>query len=182
MKKFVILSLLALLALPLTQKSFALPIPANAEKRMNLGDVRGPGVQLGYQVMSNKEQVLRCRYDASVLGGSSAAAITLKAVDGSDCFLPKSAIVTSGIIDVITMPTSIGSATIALGTGQAANDLKTAAAISGFTIGELNIIPVYTAATAIKLTANRNPIITIAVAPITTGKFDVYIKWLMGSL
>jgi hypothetical protein len=174
MKMF--MCLLALLALiPIT--SFALPRPADAEKLMNLGSVRGPGVQLGYQVISNKVQLLKCKYDFAVNGGSSAAAIKLRAVDGSKCLLPDNAVVVNTLIDVLTAPTSAGSATIAVGTGQAANDIKTATAIASFT-GIMAGIPV-AAASAVKMTADRQPTMSIAVAPITKGKFNVFISYLL---
>lgn len=169
-------ALLALIAVPAT--SFALPQLANVEKRANLGDVRGPGVQLGYQLVSNKVQLLKCKYDFSVQGGSSAAAINLKAVDGSNCELPNKAIVWDAIIDVVTAPGSAGLATIAIGTGQAANDLKAATAIASYS-GVMAGVPVATAASSIKMTAARNPTMSIAVAPLTVGKFNVFIQYLL---
>lgn len=179
MNKFLIFLGLALgiVATPMT--SFALPLyPSVVEKSLNLGNTRGPSVQLGYQVISGKEQLLKCKYDFALQGGSSAAAINLKAVDGTNCQLPANAVVIAGLIDVLTSPLSNGSATIAVGTGNAANDLKTATAKASFT-GKLDVVPVRTAATAIKITAAKNPTMTIATAPLTAGKFNVFIQYLL---
>lgn len=161
--------------------SFAMPVPANVEFRLNHGVApANPGVLLGYQVISNKVQLLKCTYSFAVQGGSSAAAINLKGPDGADCKLPLNAIVMEGLIDVLTAPTSSGSATVAVGTGQAANDLKTATAKASFT-GKLDVVPVWTAATAIKMTATRTPTVTIAVSDLTAGKFNVFIHYLLSN-
>lgn len=176
-KLFQFLMLVTAFALP--GIVYALPIPSEVETRLNLGAVRGPGVQLGYQVISNKAQLLKCKYDYAVQGGT-ATSHNLKAVDGSDCLLPAKALVLNGIIDVITAPGSTGSATIAVGTGVAANDLKTATAKASFT-GRMDVIPVHTAATAIKLsTVAKTPTMTIGTAALTSGKFNVYIEYLLG--
>lgn len=168
--------LAAIVALP--ANSFAMPVPANAEFRLNHGLSGGSGVMLGYQVISNKVQLLKCKYDFAVQGGATTAAIKLKAVDGSDCKLPSKAIVKDSLIDVITAPTSDGLATIAIGTGQAANDIKAATAIASYT-GLVAGVPVGDASHSIKMTADRNPTMTIAVAALTTGKFNVFLEYLL---
>lgn len=174
------LALVLALGVFLSQTSFAMPVPANAEFRLNHGPSSGgPGVQLGYQVISNKVQLMKCKYDVSVQGGSSAAAITLLNVDGSQCTLPSKAIVLHALIDVITTPIG-ASSTIAVGTGQAANDIKTATATASYT-GILAGVPVGDAAHAIKMTAERKPTMTIAVAPLTVGKFNVFIQYLLSN-
>jgi hypothetical protein len=147
---------------------------------MNLGNTRGPSVQLGYQVVSNKEQLLKCKYDFAIQGGSSASPINLKAVDGANCWLPINALVVGGFIDVLTNPLSNGSASISVGTGKSASavDLKAATAKASFT-GRLDVIPVRTAATSIKMTAAQVPIMQITTAPLTAGKFNVFIQYLL---
>lgn len=182
-KLFALIGLvMAILAMP--NQSFAMPIPANVEFRLNHGTASGgPGVMLGYQVISNKVQLLRCTYDFAVLGGSSAAALSLRAPDGSVCKLPNKAIVKQALIDVVTALNSTsftGIATVALGTGQAANDIKTATTYSTYS-AVMAGIPVGTAATAIKMTAERTPTITIATRDLSAGKINVFIEYLLSN-
>lgn len=168
------------IALVLATNALALPqYPADVEKRLNLGDVRSSAVQLGYQVVSNKIQLLKCKYDYSTQGGGSSAAIRLKAVDGSYCVLPSNAIVFGGLIDVLTAPTSLGAgAQISVSTGATTADLKAATAKASFT-GKLDVIPVETAATAIKLSAAKNPSMSVTNFPLSAGKFNVFIEYLL---
>lgn len=94
--------------------------------------------------------------------------------------LPKNAIVWDGVVDVITVPESGGSATIAVTTAQSANDLITAAAISGApwsTTGSKALVPVGDAANSIKMTADRSPKIVVGTADLTKGKFNLFIEY-----
>ena len=72
-------------------------------------------------------------YDFSVQGGAIGA-VNLKNIDGSDAVLPQNAIILDSIIDVITAPTSGGSATISLGSGQSATDIKAATAVASLNL------------------------------------------------
>lgn len=160
--------------------SLAMPNLTTVEGNLNRSATAGPVSLLGYQVVSNKVQMLKCTYDYAVQGGSSASAINLRAPDNTNCSLPAKAIVIEGMIDVITNPGSAGSATIAVGTGNAANDLKTATAKASFT-SLLDVVPVGTAATAIKITTAKSPTMTIATAGLTSGKFNVFIQYLLSN-
>jgi hypothetical protein len=131
--------------------------------------------QLGTRLMRETKRTMRARYDFSVSGGSSLADITLKDVNGGNAQLPDGAIITNVLFDVITTPTSDGSATIAM-TAQSAADLKAALAVASWT-GIVAGIPVGTAATAIKLTAARTLLATIGTADLTAGKIDVIIEY-----
>jgi len=94
--------------------------------------------------------------------------------------LPDNAIIWDGVVDVITPLTSGGSGTGAVSTAQSANDLITAAAVSGApwsTAGSKAIVPVGTAAASIKMTADRAPKLVIAVADLTAGKFNLFIEY-----
>src|SRR5947209_3856501 len=106
-------------------------------------------------------------YDFGVDGGAIST-ITLRSNSGP---LPNGAIVLGGYIDVTTLFTTGSAATAALQV-QAANDLQTATIVSGApysTTGIKAIVPVFTAATMIKLTAERSPAIVIATGTITAG-------------
>lgn len=132
--------------------------------------------RLGDKLQGETERFLRAKYDFTVQGGA-VAALTLRDVSTNKAaVLPKGAIVRDCLIDVVTAPTSGGSATIALGTGQAANDLKAATAIASYT-GLVACVPVGTAATAIKLTADQTMTATVATAALTAGKIYVIVQY-----
>lgn len=132
--------------------------------------------QLGSIVMKGREHSLKCVYDFAVKGGTIGA-INLVDVQGKDCKLPNKAIIRDVLVDHITALTSGGSATISMGTGtMSAVNLKAATAVASWT-GLLAGIPVGTAGTAIKLTSDQTPKITIAVADLIGGKFNVHIKY-----
>jgi ABC-type dipeptide/oligopeptide/nickel transport system permease subunit len=132
--------------------------------------------QLGKKLMLQREYSVKCVYSYAVSGGTTTTTISLLDEDGRACVIPNKAIVRDVLIDVVTAPTSNGSATIALGTGQAANDIKTATGYGSFS-ALMAGIPVGTAATAIKMTADRTPIVTVATAALTAGKMNVHIKY-----
>lgn len=179
MKKFIGFLILALTLTVMPKNSSAATLAeVNAcEYGLNLAS---PGQMqkclLGSKIQKGRVHSMKGTWNFAVDGGSSAAAIGLKGPNGKALTLPNKAIVRDCIIDVITAPTSAGSATIAIGTGQAANDLKVAAAYSGFS-ALMACVPVGTAATAIKLTADRSPTLTIATAPLTAGKINVIIDY-----
>lgn len=94
--------------------------------------------------------------------------------------LPKNAIVVGCYIDVLTAPVSAGAATLAFGTGQTNVDLLAATAKTSFVAGTIvACIPVGTAATAIKLTADRVPTVTIGAAALTAGIINVHMQYVL---
>lgn len=108
----------------------------------------------------------------SDLGGSPAA---------TSAVLPKGALVVGCYIDVITAGTTSASGTMALSTGQAAGDLKAALAAASYT-GIVACIPVGTAATAIKLTADSTPYYAIATGALTAGKWNLHIQYVLSDM
>ncbi|MFG6101193.1 hypothetical protein U2F10_02995 [Leptothoe sp. EHU-05/26/07-4] len=104
-------------------------------------------------------------YDFSIHGGAIGT-ITMPLTT------PDNAIITECIVDVLTDPTSTGSATIALGLNTT-TDLLAATAIASVT----GIVVAKEQAAAFKLTAERNLQLTIATAALTAGKLAVYLKW-----
>jgi hypothetical protein len=143
---------------------------------MNLINTSSGVIKRGDFMTIQAKQVLRGLYDFSVLGGAIGA-IILKDEDGTNLVIPSKAIVTSVYIDVITAPTSGGSATIALG-ANTTTDFKAATAIASYT-GIVAGVPVGTAATAVKMTADRNITATVAVAALTAGKFYVMVEYIV---
>lgn len=131
----------------------------------------------GTKLVRQSKLVMIGTYDFSVSGGA-VGVISLLDCNSRAATLPKGAIITSAYIDVLTAPTSGGSATIAVGTGQAANDLKAALAIASYT-GIVAGIPVGSAATAVKLTADGQLQISIATAALTAGKLNVIVEFMV---
>ena len=114
--------------------------------------------------------IAKATYDFSVHGGP-VGDIEL------DLKLPANAIVYQGLIDVVTAPTSGGSATVALKIEGAA-DLLAATAISSVT-GQLDTIPDGAAANVVKTTTEQTLTVTVATAALTAGKFHVYLFYFL---
>ena len=131
-------------------------------------------------VAQKSKGCLRATYDFAV-GGGAIGAVTLKDDFGNDAKLPDNAIITQTFIDAVTVPTSLGAATIAVSSGQGAGDIKAAAGFAGYTglVAGLQVDGLV--ANMLKLTANRTLVIDIAVAALTAGKFHVMVEFVQGS-
>ena len=109
----------------------------------------------------------RITYDFAVNGGAIST-ILLGPV------LPINTVVYGAVFHVITTFTG-ASGTLALGLNTT-TDLQTATAIATYgTIGVHALIPVWSAATAIVLTAARQLQFTIATTPISAGKMVIWL-------
>lgn len=183
MKKFTTL-FLGLFLLFLTVPSHAITQAGarNAEFAVN----HGGGLQkyqIGTLIARDKIWDLVVQYDFAKSGGAIST-ITLPYPSSAggpgavSAKLPKGAVVIGCYIDVITALTTSASGTMALSTGQAANDLKAALAAASYT-GIVACVPVGTAATAIKLTADSTPNAVIATGAITAGKFNLHIQYVL---
>jgi len=123
-------------------------------------------------------RVARFTYDFDEHGGAIGN-IDLETV------LPDNAIVLDGMVDVITTFTTAGgdAGTIAITMGaQAANLIVTAVAVGTGTPwdeGLHDIIPVGTAATAVKLTAARAVRIVIGGQVVTAGKLVGFLRYVV---
>jgi len=96
--------------------------------------------------------------------------------------MPDNAIVWDGCVDVITPLAGGASATGAVSTAQSANDLITAADVTGApwsTAGAKAIVPVGTVASCIKMTAERKPKLVIGTADLTAGKFNLFLQYFL---
>jgi hypothetical protein len=105
--------------------------------------------------------------------GGAVSTIVLRSNDGP---LPTGSIVMGGVIDV-TVAALSGTGTMAFQV-QSAADLTAATAQAGLTVGLKAIIPVFTAATMIKLTADRYPAVVIATAAFTAGTLRLRLVYL----
>lgn len=132
--------------------------------------------QLGRLVTKHQLRVIKCTYDFTKQGGAISS-INLKDELGQNCVVPNKSIIRDVLIDVLTAGTTAASGTMAL-TAQSAGDLKAALAAASYT-GLVAGIPVGTAATAIKMTADRTIIGTIATGALTAGKWNVLIEYEM---
>lgn len=115
-------------------------------------------------------------YDFAVDGGA-VSTITLRSAAGASLgnTIPTGAVVTGGYIEVDTIVTSGGAATLGVNV-EAAGDLLTATVVSGApwsSTGRKSVTPVFTGATTVKTTAARAITVTVAVAALTAGKFRV---------
>lgn len=138
--------------------------------------------ELGRKVIEDQTRDIKLTYDFSKQGGAISTINMLRAATPGSSgapsgTLPKNAIVMGCYIDVLTTPTGAG-ASIAIGTGQATNDIKTATAVASYS-GIVACSPTGSAATSIKLTADRIPTVTISGGVVTAGKINVHIQYLL---
>ena len=133
--------------------------------------------KLGSAAVIGQKQVLIATYDFAVLGGAQATVSLKDANTGLDAKLPSGAVISTVMIDTITPFVSGGSATIAIG-AVSTTDLKGALAYGSYT-GIVAGVPVGSAATSIKLTADKTVTATIATANVTAGKINVLIEYIL---
>lgn len=128
------------------------------------------------QVGLGAAQVAKATYDFTVDGGAVA---TITPV--SSPVIPAGAIIYGGLIDVIVAPLGGGaSVAIGLGSGAQVAALKGATAVGTYTIGAiLALIPVWTAATAVKVAADSKITFTVSGGALTAGKIAVQIYYHM---
>ena len=181
------------------------PSPQDIEFELNFGGANPrPQIQLGSQLIRRGQRIAKGVYDFAVQGGAVGAinlydasfAPGISAPPGlpqvgsgsqkgvfKPLILPYGSIVVRGLLDVITAVTSGGSATVAIGTGVSATDLLGATAKASLGVGLVDCTPNHTAANAIKIaqavTGSQGviPFITVAVAALTAGKFNVHIEY-----
>lgn len=138
-----------------------------------LGSFNAPGDIIGAKV-----GVLVAKYSFAKQGGAVGSINLLTDLNSPTSYakLPAGAIIKQVTIDILTAMTSTGgTGTVAL-TAQSAGDLLAAVdadTISGLVAG----IPVGSAATSIKLTAERTLVAAVAVAALLTGKFNVIVEY-----
>lgn len=156
----------------------------------------GERVSLGTQITDKKVHILRAQWDHAVQG-STTGSISLYDLDGKPAKLPINSIVTDCLIDVKTAITlnssfAVNAPYFAFSTGvDGVKDLKAnlpASALS--TTSPIACLPVGTAATAIRITTESTPILTITSAShsawssttpsvATAGKINVLIQYIL---
>lgn len=184
MKNFLIAILLALCTPVGAHAAAGLPLPAVQRSVLNLGGAEGiRKVQLGTQLVDGVVRVKRCLYDFAVHGGA-VSTISLDDTDGKDCVLPTGAVITQVYFDILTAFTSTSNdGTIAL-TANSSGDLLAAVDADTLPLTASHPgsgIPIGTAATMVKLTAQRTITMAIAVHAITAGKANFYIQYVVAN-
>ena len=120
------------------------------------------------------------RYENAVHGGAIST-ITLSDPYGRNT-IPAGAIILGGTIDIITQLAG-ASATIAVGTtaGSSTTAIKGATAVASWTVGQMAVVPVFTAATYVKMTASGSITCTIATTALSAGEFEVHLLYVVSS-
>jgi hypothetical protein len=137
-------------------------------------------VQLG-TLLRNRKGTLKCIVDvANVNQGGAVGSHNLLDEDGNAVVLPAGAIITQGYLDIITAFTSTSNdGTIALNCNSAGDLL--AAVDADTKSGITALVPVGTAATMVKTTAERTLQYTVAVHALLTGKAHVFLDYVLSS-
>lgn len=105
--------------------------------------------------------------------------IPLRAATGEQPSLPADAVVVAAYLEILTPPTSAGSATIKVGTQSDDAAFLAATAISNAAFGA-NKITSLSAAVPFKATAEDPINIAVGTASLTAGKFNVYVEYYEG--
>jgi len=129
--------------------------------------------ELGQCLMA-KTHLIKAVYSFAVDGGS-VSAINLNDVYGNEIKIPSGAIVKSVIIDRATACTSAGgNGTVALSINSA-NDLLSA--VDADTLSAIHAgVPISTASTVVKATADRKLVLTIGTEALTAGVLNIYLE------
>lgn len=133
------------------------------------------GPYLEGNLLGGSPMGIKAIYDVAKCGGSIG---THKLIDqdGNLAVVPKGAIVKFALFDEVTaLDSANDTGRFALHI-QSANDLVSATVISSLT-GTVALAPLNTAATAIKMTDERNITATIDQEVITAGKFNVFVEY-----
>lgn len=139
-------------------------------------------VQMG-TLLRNRKGTLKGIFDFAARGGAIGT-YNLLDEDGNVVALPAGAIITQVYFDIVTAFTSTGgTGTIAL-TANTSGDLL--AAVDADTLplsaGHPGAgIPVGTAATMVKTTADRNLSLAVATAALTAGKIHVFVDYVLST-
>lgn len=124
------------------------------------------------KLLTGALQKWRGNWDFAVDGGGTATT-TVRTLDGP---IPNGAVILGGLLDVTTACLS-GTGTQALNSEGAA-DLLAATAQAGLTLGRKAVIPVFTAGSSVKMTAERNVQLVIATAAFTAGAWALTLYYL----
>lgn len=161
-------------------------ITADNEYVLNHASTAAQKAQLG-TLINRTKNLLIAKYSYAVQGGSTAADIRLLTSltdPKSYATLPNKAIVTNVWLDSLTQPLTLGgttSTTIALKIVSAADLFAAGASTTTYRVGFTQGVPTGATTTFIKLSLGASTVkATVANAPLTAGKFNVYIEYVLG--
>lgn len=130
-------------------------------------------------IVNQTKNMMRLTYDFSVLGGA-VTSIGLVDDQGNTAYLPKGAIVTNVVANVLTQPLpSTSSVNVTL---LSSGDLMAEKAQSSLGLGFVAGVPVGTAATwkgPVTSQAGTNPIAVITGSTLTAGKIEWFLEYVI---
>lgn len=128
-------------------------------------------------LLSQKRGVLKCTYDFAVQGGAVGSYKLLDS-NGNAAKLPAGAIITQVYLHIVTAFVSTSNdGTISLGANTAVDLLAAVDAdtLSGISAG----VPVGTAGTMVRCTAERQITLAVAVHAMTAGKANFFVEFVI---
>lgn len=139
---------------------------------------------VGTDVGNGNLRVARFLFDTAAKDSSGVSNKTV-AAHGTGVYIPANAIIVGGFNDVNTALTSTNSTAQIAESVEAANDIQTAAAVSGApwsTINRKAIVPKANTpeSTSVKTTAIREITFTVTVEALTAGKLTGYLYYVEG--
>lgn len=158
-------------------------LPDDVAFKLNNSATAGPVTRLGSNLAGRKIQLLKAVYSFSELGGSSTvaqSAMILRDATGGHAILPINAIIKRVMVDSPIAFTGSQGAKVSLGVNTAI-DLMVATGVGTLT-GRTDGIPVGSAATSVKVLADRSAIVaSVTGNVVTAGKMNVYIEYYLGN-
>jgi hypothetical protein len=176
MKK-IFTSLFVLATMCLGMNAFAIfPQDTKNQALYTLAQNRDPLPGIGY-IINQTKNMMRVTYDATVL--ALTGSVTLNDDQGNQAYLPKGAIVTNVVANVLTAPLpSTSSIALQLLTAGDLMATKAQASLTGFVAG----VPVGTAATWVgPVTAQigSQPTAVLSGSTLTAGKIEWFIEYVI---
>lgn len=149
--------------------SFAkLPAKGHWAHRVLTEDLQAPFYWDNSAKIYIPDGIIKFKYDFATHGGAIGD-ISLGIT------VPANMIILDGMLDIVTALTAGGAATFALKL-QSTGDVLGATAIASLGLGRKDVVPVGTAATAIKTTAARTLTATVASYALTAGKLYGFLR------
>lgn len=153
----------------------------NTYKLNNMGGAPTE-VQLGTLVNGTKN-LLVARYSFAKQGGTTANDISLLTDLNSPrsyAVLPANAVIQNVWVDILTSATSSSTSSLSVKAVNAA-DLLASTNVNNVLVGRKQGVPDGTTTKFIKLSASKTIKATISTTPLTAGKFDVFIEYVIGN-
>lgn len=155
-------------------------ITSDEEYVLNHSSAASQKAQLG-TLINKTRNLLVAKYSYAVQGGTTASDISLItdfSKPKSYAVLPNKAIITNVWIHTVTQPASSSTSTVSVN-AVSAGDLKAAVNVTSWG-PTIQGIPNGATTNFIKLSAQKTIKATVNTTPLTAGKFDVFIEYVLG--